>query len=83
MFPCVTPNGDLDLTLPPVAPVLGFTGGAGTRRRADREEPAGGKGHNVARFLAGYRMYCMSFAGGWVGQRMSSLAPVGSGHAPT
>ena len=52
MFVCVTPNGDLDLTLRLSRPFSELQ----AELELDAElvaETAGGKGHNVARFLAG------------------------------
>ena len=74
MFVCVTPNGDLDLTLRRISPSADLA----AERELDTEliaETAGGKGHNVARFLAGlgHQATALGFAGGWVGQRMQTL----------
>ncbi len=72
---CVTPNGSVDLTF---------------RQRLlspdtieiDSDlvaETAGGKGHNVARFLAGagLKITAAGFEGGWVGARMRALLEEG------
>ena len=68
---CVTPNGSVDLTF--------------RQRRLTRDgieidsdlvaETPGGKGHNVARFLAGagLNVTAAGFEGGWVGARMRTL----------
>lgn len=75
---CVTPNGSVDLTF---------------RQRLlspdtieiDSDlvaETAGGKGHNVARFLAGagLNVAAAGFEGGWVGARMATLLEEGGVH---
>ncbi len=73
MFVCVAPNGDLDLTLR-----LSHPSELQAELEFDTEliaETPGGKGHNVARFLAGlgHQTCALGFAGGWVGQRMTTL----------
>ncbi len=69
-FAVVTPNPDLDLTLRHL----------GERGEREREvelaaESAGGKGFNVARFLAqlGHPCTALGFRGGWVGDRIEEL----------
>ena len=74
MIITVTPNGSVDLVL----------GTVGPQTEEEQEvvplaETAGGKGHNVARFLAaaGYRVTALGFAGGWVGERLATLLQAG------
>jgi 1-phosphofructokinase family hexose kinase len=74
MFVCVTPNGDLDLTLR----LSHQSSELQAERELDTElvaETAGGKGHNVARFLTGlgHETSALGFAGGWVGERIATL----------
>ncbi len=66
----VTPNGSLDFVLRRVGPP--------TREEQEVEpvaETAGGKGHNVARFLAaaGHSVTACGFAGGWTGDALRAL----------
>jgi 1-phosphofructokinase family hexose kinase len=70
VFVCVTPNGDLDLTLRRTGLAEGWE-----VEVAPAAECAGGKGHNTARFLAalGHRVTALGFAGGWPGRRLERL----------
>jgi 1-phosphofructokinase family hexose kinase len=72
---CVTPNGSVDLTFRQRQPSPG-----GIEIDSDLvAETAGGKGHNVARFLAGagLNVTAAGFEGGWVGARMGTLLQAG------
>jgi len=66
----VTPNGSIDLVLRTVGPPSGEE-----QAVVSVAETAGGKGHNVARFLAaaGHRVTAFGFGGGWVGDRLAAL----------
>lgn len=70
MIITVTPNGSLDLTLERVGAPAGDE--QSVRLLA---ETAGGKGHNVARFLvaAGHDVTALGFAGGQVGLRLAAM----------
>jgi tagatose 6-phosphate kinase len=75
MILCVTPNSSLDITL--------TTTGANLEEHAEvtwLAETAGGKGHNVARFLAslGHQTVAAGMAGGWTGQRVTQLLAASS-----
>ena len=66
----VTPNGSVDLVLRRVGP------STREEQRVDIvAETAGGKGHNVARFLAaaGHPVTACGFAGGWTGSALRAL----------
>ena len=72
---CVTPNGSVDLTFRQRLLSPGTI-------EIDSDlvaETAGGKGHNVARFLAGagLNVTAAGFEGGWVGARMRTLLDEG------
>lgn len=74
----VTPNGSVDFVLRRVGPP--------TREEQEVDpvaETAGGKGHNVARFLAaaGHSVTACGFAGGWTGEALRALLE-GSGVDP-
>ncbi len=70
MFVCVTPNGDLDLTLRRTGASMEVEIGTDLIAQA-----AGGKGHNVARFLValGHQATALGFAGGWPGSALAGL----------
>jgi tagatose 6-phosphate kinase len=75
MILCVTPNSSLDVTLAAT--------GAALEEHAEvtwLAETAGGKGHNVARFLAslGHNTVAAGLAGGWTGQRVTQLLTASS-----
>jgi 1-phosphofructokinase family hexose kinase len=70
VFVCVTPNGDLDLTIRRLGPGQSAEVDVGLVA-----ECAGGKGHNAARFLSGlgHQVTALGFAGGWAGVRLEAL----------
>lgn len=74
MIITVTPNGSVDLVLRAVGPPTDEE-----QEVVPLAETAGGKGHNVARFLAaaGHRVTALGFAGGWVGDRLAALLQEG------
>ncbi len=66
----VTPNGSVDLVLRRVGPP------SSEEQEVDQvAETAGGKGHNVARYLAaaGHSVTACGFAGGWTGDALRGL----------
>jgi 1-phosphofructokinase family hexose kinase len=69
----VTPNGSVDLVLRAVGPPNDEE-----QEVIPVAETAGGKGHNVARFLAaaGHDVTALGFAGGPVGERLAELLRV-------
>jgi tagatose 6-phosphate kinase len=75
MILCVTPNSSLDIALAAT--------GAALEEHTEvtwLAETAGGKGHNVARFLAslGHHTVAAGLAGGWTGQRVTQLLTASS-----
>jgi 1-phosphofructokinase family hexose kinase len=70
MIVTVTPNGSVDTILRRVGPP-----GEEEQQVLPVAQTAGGKGHNVARFLvaAGVGATACGFAGGWVGREMEAL----------